>query len=224
MSDATTPSLDYEDEFFASGHRLVAGLDEVGTGSAAGPCYCALAVLDASRGLMPGGLKDSKLLTPARREALVEPLNEWLVDWATGSASADEIDRFGLTAALRLAGHRALEGLRRTPDIIILDGKRDWLSRPERSELLAPDYGDVVVPAVVTRIKADRSCASVAAASVMAKVERDAWMNELDTRYPGYGWRVNKGYATAVHMAAMRALGLSAEHRRSWKLPGAIGS
>ena len=211
-------TLEAETRYFAEGFATVAGLDEVGTGSGAGPCYVAFVVVDATSPVGPDGLNDSKLLTPAQREALVPQIESWAIDWAIGAASAQEIDQHGLTIAQRLAAHRALAALRRSPELVLLDGKRDWLTIPDRGDLLAPDYGLAEAPPVVTMVKADRYCASVAAASVLAKVARDAKMNELALQYPQYEWETNKGYLSSRHLAAIAEFGRSPEHRLSWNL------
>ena len=211
-------TLDHERELFAQGFERVAGLDEVGTGAAAGPCYCALVVVSAVSLGAPVGLNDSKLLSARQREGLVPAITSWALDWSLGRASAGEIDEYGLTIALRLAGHRALAALRVAPDIVILDGKRDWLTIPSSASLLAPDYGSSLRPEVRTMVKADRHCASVAAASILAKVERDRIMGELALEFPEYEWGSNKGYLSAAHQAAISANGLSPHHRASWAL------
>ena len=144
-------------------------------------------------------------------------IERWAVACAVGHASAAEIDELGILAALRLAGDRALHALGVEPAVIVLDGNYDWFSRPPRA-------GSSPRPApparVELRVKADLTCASVAAASVLAKVARDALMRELGAHHPAYGWPVNKGYATPEHLAALRELGPCVEHRRSWRLPG----
>lgn len=212
------PTLLFETNLFREGFSRIGALDEVGTGSAAGPCCSGLVVISQQRGNPPAGLRDSKLLSAAQRDALVTPIHEWVLSYAVGYASAIEIDQFGLTTALRLAGHRALSELEFQPDVILLDGNRDWLSLPDQPALMAPDYPNVVVPPVRTLVKADMKCASVAAASVLAKVERDAFMVDLARRYPDYQWQTNKGYATTAHLAAIGRLGRTSEHRRSWNL------
>jgi ribonuclease HII len=139
---------------------------------------------------------------------------------AVGHASAQEIDDLGLTAALRLAGHRALAALPRMPDVVLLDGNHDWITPPGQPSLFgAPCPELVAVPSVRTMIKADMHCASVAAASVLAKTERDAIMVRLAAEHPEYGWDENKGYSTPAHLDALRRLGPCAHHRRSWRLP-----
>ncbi|NNN08304.1 MAG: ribonuclease HII [Acidimicrobiaceae bacterium] len=222
MSTAS-PHLELELSLFAEGFRWVGAVDEVGRGSVFGPCCVGAVVIDSSVRTFPPGLRDSKLLRADSRDALIAPLREWVSDVAVGEASAREIDEFGLTAALRLAGRRALAALTRSPEVIILDGAHDWLSRAEQS-LLAPPYPVVEVATVRTRIKADVTCASVAAASVFAKVHRDQLVTDLARGAPGYDIESNKGYATPAHLAALRRLGPSDLHRVSWRLPELSGS
>jgi ribonuclease HII len=218
------PTLHVEKGLFREGFARVGGLDEVGTGSASGPLRCCLVLIDSRVTDPPAGLRDSKLLSPGAREALVPTIKEWILDFAIGSATAAEIDRYGLTIALRLAGHRALSRLALLPEVVLLDGQRDWLTPPEQPGLVAPVYPEVIVPPVRTLVKADRLCASVAAASVLAKVDRDVLMVELAKRYPGYGWEINKGYATPGHLDAIRRMGQSSQHRHSWSLPAQGGN
>jgi ribonuclease HII len=148
---------------------------------------------------------------------LVPKILRWAAASAVGHASAAEIDAMGILAALRLAGERALAALAIEPSVIVLDGNYDWFSRPPRA---THSPRSAAHDNVVLRIKADLTCASVAAASVIAKVERDALMRELGGSHPAYGWSVNKGYATPEHLAALRDFGPCVEHRRSWRLPG----
>ena len=210
------PTLRIERAFFADGLD-VAGSDEVGRGSLGGPVSVGIVVVDEGTRRIPSGLRDSKLLTPTAREALVPKIERWAVACAVGHATAAEIDLLGILAALRLAGERALVGLGCEPGVIVLDGNYDWFCRPPRAahspRLDTPDK-------VVLRVKADLTCASVAAASVIAKVARDALMRELAVTHSAYGWEINKGYATPEHLAALRDVGPCVEHRRSWKLPG----
>jgi len=219
---SAVPSFDVEARLFAEGHQLVGAMDEVGRGSPFGPCCVAVVVVDASVGAFPPTLRDSKLVSRGARERLVEPLRRWVRDAAVGAASAREIDSWGLTAALRLAGQRALAQLSLCPGVIILDGSYDWLSPPAEASLMGPDYPDVIVGEVRTRVKADQFCASVAAASVLAKVHRDALMSDFAISVPGYDLEHNMGYATATHLAALRALGPSEHHRLSWRLPSRL--
>jgi ribonuclease HII len=165
------------------------------------------------------GVRDSKLLSPAARESLVPRIRRWSLGWAVGHAEASEIDEVGIIAALRRAGLRALLQLPTRPDVVLLDGSHDWLTPPAQGSLL-DGAGTEPPPPVTTRVKADLTCTSVAAASVLAKVERDRLMAERHGRHPEYGWAANKGYASPDHLAALTELGPCPEHRRSWRLPG----
>lgn len=214
---AVVPTFDVETKLFRDGCRWIGSLDEVGTGSAVGPCHCAIVVIGPDAGDFPVRLRDSKLLSASVRQSLVPEIERWVHEYAIGFASAAEIDRLGLTTALGIAGRRALAQLSVAPSVILLDGQRDWLSAGGR-EIADSALASLRVPPVVTKVKADRYCASVAAASVLAKVRRDAHLTELAQRYPGYGWERNKGYVTAAHREAIGRLGLTPEHRRSWKL------
>jgi ribonuclease HII len=220
----TPPHLRNERLLLRDGARLLAGMDEVGRGSLAGPVSVGLVVVDVSTRSAPRGVADSKLLAPAARTALLPALRRWGVARAVGHASAAEIDEIGIIAALRLAGTRALAAvaLEVGPvDVVLLDGSHDWLSRPAEGDLFTLDAEPVAAaPRVHMRVKADRTCASVAAASVLAKCERDAMMVDLAADHPHYRWDENKGYASPEHMAALRELGPSVLHRRSWRLPG----
>ena len=202
------PTLEVERAHFASGARIVAGMDEVGRGAIAGPVMIGVVAIDASVGEIPKGLRDSKLMTPKRRDAMVPLVKAWGLAWAVGAASNDEIDRFGIVTALGLAASRALQQLGVTPDVVILDGN---------TKFLVEEPGG---PRIETRIKADQDCACVSAASVLAKVQRDTLMQELHELHPHYGWDGNKGYGAKVHTDALRTHGLSDLHRRSWNLLG----
>ena len=213
------PSLRAEKRLLRSGRSVVAAVDEVGRGALSGPATVGVVLIDASVARPLTGVRDSKLLTPEARSALVPRIERWAVGSAVGHASAAEIDRFGLIAGLRLAGLRALATMTVRPDVVLLDGNHDWLSPPGQPGLFAPPPIAVEVPEVVTVIKADLHCAGVAAASVLAKVARDTVMVDLAARHPEYGWDENKGYATPGHLAALRRIGPCPEHRRSWRLP-----
>ena len=204
------PTLDIESGIHSEGIRYVIGCDEVGRGAIAGPVAVGLCVVDVSVGPMPVGLRDSKLLAEKRREELAPLAAAWALHSAVGLASAEEVDRIGIIAALGLAGKRALgalheAGARVTESVILLDGSHDWFTPALATPLR-----------VRTRIKADRDCGSVAAASVVAKVHRDRLMIEADSRIPGYSWASNKGYGSAVHYAAIDELGPSELHRHTW--------
>lgn len=213
-------SLQVERELLASGGRFLAGMDEVGRGALAGPVSVGVVVVAATTPEAPSGVRDSKQLRPEVRERLFGPVRSWAPACGVGHASSGEIDQLGIIAALRLAGHRALDiaqgHLGVSVDLLLLDGRHDWFTPPEDGTLF--DAGEVG-PRVVTRIKADTMCASVAAASIIAKVERDQIMCELGAESPWFNWAGNKGYASKEHMEALRTHGPSAQHRVSWNLP-----
>lgn len=194
-------------------------MDEVGRGALAGPVSVGVVVIDESSPSAPTGVRDSKLLTPSAREAMVPRLTRWARARAVGHALPGEIDEIGIIAALRLAGTRALARLSLVPDLVLLDGNHDWLTDPQEVGLLAQLTGSATPP-VRTIIKGDLRCSSVAAASVMAKVERDGLMAELADDHPQYGWADNKGYSARVHLDALATHGPCPQHRRSWSLPG----
>jgi ribonuclease HII len=182
-----------------TGAKLVAGVDEVGRGAWAGPVTVCAAITGLRR--PPDGLTDSKLLAPKRRTELAGVLETWVTAHALGHSSPQEIDRMGMTAALRLAAVRALEALPVRPDAVILDGKHNYLGAPWR---------------VRTVIKGDQSCVAVAAASVIAKVRRDAMMAEIGLECPDFEFVANAGYPSPVHRAALEELGPTDHHRMSW--------
>lgn len=175
------------------------GIDEVGRGPLAGPVVAAAAFLPKRHGIK--GLRDSKALTEKRREELL-PLILARAKVALGAVSAGEIDRLGIGPATALAMHRAAARIT-APEgaIAIVDGNR------------APDLGRWEV---LTEIKADGSCPSVAAASIVAKVVRDRAMTRLAARYADFGWHSNKGYGSKAHRDAILAVGATAHHRRSF--------
>lgn len=182
-----------------TGAKVIAGVDEVGRGAWAGPVTVCAAVTGLRR--PPEGLTDSKLLSPGRREVLAGQLESWVTAYALGHSSPEEIDELGMTAALRLAASRALDGLPVRPDAVILDGKHDYLGDPWR---------------VRTVIKGDQSCVVVAAASVIAKVRRDAMMAQLGVDHLEFGFHDNAGYPSPVHRSALERLGPTPHHRLSW--------
>ncbi len=223
------PNLRLEKELLRGGTARLAAMDEVGRGALAGPVTVGVVVVTASIGRVPPGLADSKLLTPAAREALVRPIRRWVTEYAVGHASPAEIDTIGIMAALRLAGRRALGSLSGPVDAVLLDGNHNYLSEPAVLAAACDDplLFDVlpvaigpVEPTVHVRIKADLTCAAVAGASVLAKTERDHLLVQMHPTHPVYGFAVNKGYGTPEHVAALREYGPSPVHRRSWRLPG----
>jgi ribonuclease HII len=204
------PTREFEAALHAEGARYVIGCDEVGRGAIAGPVGVGLCVVDQSLGDHPVGLRDSKMLSEKKRELIAPLAAGWALFSAVGLATAEEVDTLGIMVSLGLAGKRALlqlheAGASITESVLLLDGSFDWLT-PVLSTPLR----------VRTRVKADRDCVSVAAASVVAKVHRDRLMIEADARYPGYGWAGNKGYGSADHYAAIDSLGPSELHRKTW--------
>lgn len=195
-------------------HAIVIACDEVGRGALAGPVAVGAAVIDAPRARkrIPQGLRDSKLVPELRRADVAARAASWVSASAVGWASSAEIDEIGIMRALGLASIRALADLRAhgvIPEeaIVLLDGNYDYISA-------AGATGLRVRPV----IKADRDCASAAAASVIAKVARDALMVELHQELPAYYWASNKGYASPDHRDAIREHGISAHHRASWSI------
>jgi len=213
---SSKPSLRVERSLQRDGYRLIAGMDEVGRGALAGPVSVGVVVIDEHTRTVPQGVKDSKLLSPAARERMVPAVRRWATDYAVGHASAAEIDAIGIMAALRLAGVRALESLRVIPDLVVLDGNHDWLTDPARDGLLGLIGDGPCPPPVTTMIKADMKCSSVAAASVLAKVERDGMLVAFHDDFPQYNWAGNKGYSAPEHLAAIKLHGPCELHRRSW--------
>jgi ribonuclease HII len=210
MVPVPVPSLRAERELFDGGASIVLACDEVGRGALAGPVSVGIVVIDATVRRMPAGLRDSKLMSEPRREAMAPKAAGWVRGWAVGEASAAEIDAIGIMACLGLAGARAFAALAAAqPDIddapLLLDGNYDWLSASIERRAR-----------VVTRIKADRDCASVAAASVIAKVHRDGGMRRAHDETPLYSWDENKGYSSPAHFAAIDEHGPSGLHRMTW--------
>ena len=210
MSPAGVPSLKIERELLAGGAPVVLACDEVGRGALAGPVAVGIVVIDATVKRMPAGLRDSKLLPEPKRQLLAPRAASWVVASAVGEASADEIDRLGIMACLGLAGARAFAALGLDRGLVagaplLLDGNYDWLSQSIEHRAQ-----------VITRIKADRDCASVSAASVIAKVHRDTHMRRAHDETPLYHWDENKGYSSPAHFAAIAQHGPSGIHRRTW--------
>jgi len=187
-----TPDL-FEDNSTA----LVAGVDEVGRGPLAGDVIAAAVILN---GAAPSGVTDSKALSAGRREALAEAIRESALCWSVGRASVAEIDELNILEASLLAMRRAVESLSTQPTLILVDGNRlpRW---PYEAKAI---------------VKGDLSEPVIGAASILAKVTRDAEMLALHQAYPGYGFDQHKGYPTQAHLSALQALGVSPVHRRSF--------
>jgi ribonuclease HII len=219
---SAAPTLDYERRFRSSGARLLAGIDEVGRGALAGPVSVGIAVVDLNQQQLLADVRDSKLLKAEDRERLEPLVRGWSVASAVGHATAGEIDALGIVGALRLAGNRAwlaVLGAGVIPDVVLLDGSHNWLSPAAQASLFDEEPAAAGCDAPVhTLVKADMQCLSVAAASVLAKVERDRQMRALHAEYPAFGWDENKGYGTAAHKDALRAAGPTPYHRVSWQL------
>ena len=183
---------------FHTGTIFVAGVDEVGRGPLAGPVVAAAVILDPARPIE--GLADSKKLSEKRREAVAELVQEQALAWALGRAEVEEIDRLNILQASLLAMQRAVAALQPQAEFALIDGNR---------------CPELACPAEAV-IKGDDRVPVICAASVIAKVARDQEMVELDRNYPGYGLAKHKGYPTKVHLEALRQLGVSAIHRRTF--------
>ena len=191
----------YENVLARAGLAPVAGIDEAGRGACAGPLVVAAVVLDRAATKKLPGLADSKELTPDAREAAYDEIVRWAVDWHAVTIPAAEIDRLGLHVCNIEGMRRAHAGLRTLPGYVLTDG--------------FPVDG--LGPRALAVWKGDQVTASVAAASIVAKVTRDRMMRELDQRYPEYGFGRHKGYVTGEHLRALAECGPCAEHRRSFR-------
>lgn len=238
------PDLDIEDALLSGRpHGWVAGVDEVGRGALAGPVSVGAVLVGWRWPPMPPGVRDSKMLTAPTRTRLAGQVRTWARAVAVGHAWAGEVDELGVVAALGLAARRALAELPQHPEWVLLDGDRDYIGGPgcrRRPDVtrqpggtppagasdpdpVGPDR-DPAGPAyrVRTLVRADARCASVAAASIVAKTVRDELMQTLGGAYPVYGWARNRGYPTPAHVAAVRTWGTSPHHRLSWRLPDRV--
>ncbi|MDE2409460.1 MAG: ribonuclease HII [Actinomycetales bacterium] len=225
MSSKTFPTLEVEQAHFNAGIKYVIGIDEVGRGALCGPVSVGVAILHANSHSQstdafepwPAQLADSKLISEKVREQLFAPVGEWVHGWSVGSATNAEIDELGITSCLAKAAVRAVQDLpsciraeiAANPEsaIVILDGSHNWLGT---------SLGQV---RVTVRTKADRDCVSVAAASVLAKVARDSQMVGLVAAEPAlaaFGIAGNKGYSSQQHLDALREIGPTNWHRRTW--------
>ncbi len=207
---APVPTLEFERAFWTRHWARVAGVDEAGRGAWAGPVVAGAVILPRVRATrawwtVPAlralrDARDSKLLSPAQRESLIEPIRAGALACATGLATREEIDALGILAATRLAMQRALEALPLAPEALLLDALTLPATRlPQRAI-----------------VHGDQLSLSIACASILAKVTRDHLMIELDAQLPGYGLAQHKGYGTAAHRAALEVLGVSREHRVSF--------
>jgi ribonuclease HII len=204
MSSVLTPDLSEELALMDAGHIHVAGIDEAGRGAWAGPVCAAAVVLPLDRSDLPDlldGVRDSKQLSPARREALLPIIEDVALGVGVGWADPAEIDELGIAVATRRAMAMAVAGLNGQVSALLIDYVR---------------LPDVALPQRALP-KADARCLSVAAASIVAKVTRDRLMVELGDAYPGYGFDRHKGYGTRQHREALARLGPAPAHRKSWR-------
>lgn len=185
------------DLFAELSHRLVAGVDEVGRGPLAGDVVAAAVILGER---VPLGIADSKKLSPLRREALSKEIKEQALAWSIGRASVQEIDALNILEAALLAMKRAVEGLAVKPELVLVDGNRLPRWTYEARPIIG---GDALEPAI-------------GAASILAKVQRDAELTMLDDQYPEYGFAKHKGYPTREHLQALKTHGVLDVHRRSF--------
>jgi ribonuclease HII len=189
----------YEDDLYIAGYRRIAGVDEVGRGSLAGPLVAAAVILDR-KNLMIENIDDSKKITAERRKYIFKKIIKSCMCWSIARISPGEIDRLSMARANIIAFKRAVRGLRRRPDIILAD-------------FIGKDLGDKFLPIV----KGDQISISIAAASIIAKVIRDRIMLKLSKLYPEYGFEHNKGYGTPQHIKALQMFGPTIIHRSSFR-------
>jgi ribonuclease HII len=192
------PTSRHERALRRAGYRAVAGLDEAGRGALFGPVFAAAVILDPEKPIR--GLDDSKQLAPERREVLAEQIRERAQAWSVAASDAFEIDRWNILEAARMAMRRAVEHLPAPCDCLLVDAVRLDVAVPQRALI----HGDAL-------------CFSIAAASILAKVARDAALDAWDAVFPEYGFRENKGYGTPEHLAALERLGPTAMHRFSFE-------
>ncbi len=190
--------LIYEKEAQSSGYNIVCGVDEAGRGPLAGPVFAAAVILP--QGLVIEGIDDSKKLSEKKREALYIKLKSLALAFNVAFATEKEIDEINILNATFLAMKRAVEGLSLRPDLVLIDGNREpALDLPTK-----------------TIVKGDSLSVSIAAASILAKVERDRLMKKLSEKYPSYGFEKHKGYGTKLHLEAIKRYGSAEIHRKSF--------
>lgn len=189
----------FEEALLEKGFSAVCGVDEAGCGPLAGPVYAAAVILNPEYHIP--GLNDSKKLSEKKRELLFPEIQNRALAWAIASASAEEIDQLNILQARLLAMRRAISALQVRPDYILVDGNRD--PQPEEASTLLI-------------VKGDAKSASIAAASILAKVARDHFMLELDVQYPEYAFAKHKGYPTRLHEERILQYGLCPQHRKTF--------
>jgi ribonuclease HII len=188
----------FENKLWQEGFKFIAGIDETGRGPLAGPVYACAIIF--KKDLIIPEVKDSKKISEKKREVLFDLIKKNAVSYAIGIASEKEIDTINIRQATFLAMHRAIEGLSRKPDYLLIDG----FNLPDSN---IPSEGI---------IKGDDKSFTIAAASIMAKVSRDAYMKDLDKKYPNYKFAKNKGYGTREHIEAIKKYGVTQVHRKSF--------
>ena len=192
----------YEREAWAEGYAAVCGCDEAGAGPLAGPVYAAAVIL--SQGVELDGLNDSKKLTPKKRDILFDAIREQASAWAVAWVDAGEIDETDILSARMKAMQLAIDRLAKAADFALIDGNRD---KGKRAAITTPHR---------TIVQGDGRSASIAAASILAKVSRDRWMEEAAKTYPQYEFERHKGYGTKRHYELLRRYGPSPIHRRTF--------
>ena len=198
MTQGENDWLVYEKRLYAEGYRVVCGVDEAGRGPLAGDVYAAAVILPP--GLMIDGLNDSKKLSEKKREALFDEITAKAAAYCVATACVEEIDRLNILQATFLAMRRAVDGLKLRPDFVLIDcNQKPHTGLPEE-----------------TIVKGDACCASIAAASILAKVSRDWYMKELAVQYPQYAFEKHKGYGTKEHYARLAQYGISPVHRQTF--------
>ena len=202
MDKKTLPGWELETAAHERGHALVCGCDEAGAGPLAGPVYAGAVILP--RGLELPWLNDSKQVTPKRRDQLFDEIKESAVAWAAASVSPEEIDATDILSARMKAMQLAIDALSPAPGYALIDGNRD---KGKHFAIVTPHE---------TAVKGDSRSASIAAASIVAKVSRDRVMEELAEKYPQYRFERHKGYGTKLHYEMLEKYGPSPVHRRSF--------
>ena len=198
------PTWEIEDKARLAGHQWICGCDEAGAGPLAGPVYAAAVMLP--RGLELPGLNDSKQVTAKRRDRLFDLIRERAAAWSVALVPAEEIDELDILNARMLAMQRAIDGLTPPADYALIDGNRDHGSRC------------AIVTAHETVVKGDSRSVSIAAASILAKVSRDRYMEQLAREYPQYCFDRHKGYGTKLHYEMLDQYGPCPAHRRTFLL------
>jgi len=196
------PTLNIENQLWNSGYTYIAGLDEVGRGSFAGPVVVGAVIFPKNSTLL-AGIADSKLLKPKIREQLATEIKKLALFWSIAEIGLDEINKLGIGKATQLAFKKAVMGLKNSPDFLLIDAFFiDGIDRKIQRPV----------------VNGDKLCASISAASIIAKVHRDNLMVKLSKQYPNYGFEKHKGYGTLYHREAIKKYGLSKIHRTSFNL------